>query len=364
MIIASSAVEIKKGGVKMKKTKAKVNSPKSEKSKRIKSAVIASVLIALCATAFIVFNQFSKEYTCQTKNAIAMGTVITAKTYGEINTASSNETIVSIINQLEDVISCNKSGTLISSLNETHSITSNEISDVLNTCNTLSADTDGAFDITIGNVSSLWGFGTEKQKLPKESEIKKALKTVDYKKLQVSGGKITSANRQKVDLGAVGKGYACDMVKAYLEKNSDVKGAVISVGGSILAYGKRNALSSKWRIAIKDPRDENSFLGTIKLKEGFVSTSGDYEKYFEKNGKRYHHILDARTGCPADSGLISVTIVSDSGLLSDALSTACFILGKEDGMALADKYGASAVFVDSEKNISTVGDIEFERYAK
>lgn len=348
----------------MKKAKAKIKAPKSEKSKRITSAVIASVLIALFATAFIVFNHFSKDYACQTKNAIAMGTVITAKTYGEHNTASSNETVISVINQLEDVISCKKDGTLISSLNKTHSITSNEISDVLNTCNKLSADTDGAFDVTIGNISALWGFGTDKQKLPKEAEIKKALKTVDYKKLQISGNKITLANGQSVDLGAVGKGYACDMVKAYLEKNSDVKGAVISVGGSILAYGRRNALSKKWRIAIKDPRDEKSFLGTIKLKEGFVSTSGDYEKYFEENGKRFHHILDARTGYPADSDLISVTIVSDSGLLSDALSTACFILGKEDGISLAEKYGASAVFVDRDKNITTVGNIEFERYTK
>lgn len=348
----------------MKKAKAKIKAPKREKSKRITSAVIASVLIALFATAIIVFNHFSKDYACQTKNAIAMGTVITAKTYGEHNTASSNETVISVINQLEDVISCKKDGTLISSLNKAHSITSNEISDVLNTCNKLSADTDGAFDVTIGNISTLWGFGTDKQKLPKEAEIKKALKTVDYKKLQISGNKITLANGQSVDLGAVGKGYACDMVKAYLEKNSDVKGAVISVGGSILAYGRRNALSKKWRIAIKDPRDENSFLGTIKLKEGFVSTSGDYEKYFEENGKRFHHILDARTGYPADSDLISVTIVSDSGLLSDALSTACFILGKEDGISLAEKYGASAVFVDRDKNITTVGNIEFERYTK
>lgn len=349
----------------MKKAEAKkVKAPKSEKSKRITSAVIASVLIALCATALIVFNQFKTDYVSQTKNAIAMGTVVTAKTYGEHNTASYNETIVSVINQLEDVISCKKDGTLISSLNKNNTITSNEISDVFNTCNKLSAQTNGAFDITIGNVSALWGFGTDEQKLPEENEIKKALKTTDYKKIQVSGNKITTANGQSVDLGAVGKGYACDMIKTYLEQNSDVKGAVISVGGSILAYGKRNKMGSKWRIAIKDPRDENAFIGTLKIKEGFVSTSGDYEKYFEQDGKRYHHILDARTGYPADSGLISVTIVSDSGLLSDALSTACFILGKEEGTALAEKYGAKAVFVDSEKNITTVGDIEFERNTK
>lgn len=338
-----------------------VKAPKSEKSKRITSAVIASVLIALCITAAILYNGFKAEYNCQTKNAVAMGTIITAKTYGERNTASYNETIVSVIQQLEDVISCKQDGTVISALNKSHGISSAEMSDVFNRCNTLSKDTDGAFDISVGALTRLWDFDSGKNVVPSESDIKKVLKSVDYSKISVSGKKIATPNGQYIDLGAVGKGYACDMIKEYLSSCKDVEGAVVSVGGSIVAHGKRNKIGDKWRIAIKDPRNENSFIGTVKLKEGFVSTSGDYEKYFEKDGKRYHHILDARTGCPANSGLISVTIVSGSGLLSDALSTACFILGKEDGEALCEKYGVGAVFVDEKMNITTVGDVDFER---
>ena len=135
---------------------------------------------------------------------------------------------------------------------------------------------------------------------------------------------------------------------------------MVSVGGSILAFGKRNKAGDKWRVAVRHPRKENAYIGVINLSEGFVSTSGDYEKYFEKDGIRYHHILNANTGYPADSGLSSVTVVCGSGLLSDALSTACFILGEEKSKALLDEYSACAVFVDKQLNVSTYGDIDFE----
>ena len=151
-----------------------------------------------------------------------------------------------------------------------------------------------------------------------------------------------------------------DMLKSYLS-STDVKGAVVSVGGSILAYGSRDKAGSNWSVAIQHPRKENEFLGVIHLKEGFISTSGDYERYFIKDGVRYHHILDAKTGYPCESGLISVTVVCESGLLSDALSTACFTLGLEKGEKLVEKYGAAAIFVTDDEQIHTVGEIDFER---
>ena len=218
----------------------------------------------------------------------------------------------------------------------------------------------GAFDLTIAPLSSLWNFDSGVQKVPAEKDIQKALALVDYEKIQADSKTVTLKKGQSLDLGAVGKGAACDAAKAYLEK-SGVKGAVISVGGSILAYGKRNKLGDKWRVAVRHPREENAYIGVINLSEGFVSTSGDYEKYFEKDGKRYHHILDANTGYPADSGLASVTVLCKSGLLSDALSTACFILGEEKSKPLLDEYSAAAVFVDKDLNVSTYGDIDFEK---
>jgi len=156
----------------------------------------------------------------------------------------------------------------------------------------------------------------------------------------------------QLDLGAVGKGIACDEVKMFLEKQDNVKGAIISVGGSVLTYGEKDD-GTEWKIGIQHPREQGESIATLKLPGSLVvSTSGDYERYVETNGVRYHHILDPKTGKPADSGVISVTIISESGILSDALSTACFVLGKDAGLNLAQAFDAEAFIVDSDMQIS------------
>ena len=328
-----------------------------------KKIILRSLLAAVIFTAIIVggflYNESKTEYDSVSKSAIAMGTVVTAKTYGE-NTGPENETVISSVNQLDKLISRYEEGSLVDRLNKTNFINSPELSDIVSICNKVSEESDGAFDLTVGELSNLWGIGTENERLPEKAEIEKALKNVGYKSLAVNGAEVKSKKGQLVDLGAIGKGYACDMIKTYLE-STDLKGAVVSVGGSILAFGKRNKAGDKWRIAVRDPRNEQAYIGVVQIDEGFVSTSGDYEKYFEKDGKRYHHLLDPRTGYPSGNGLVSVTIVCDSGILSDALSTACFVLGKEKGAELAEKYGVGAIFIDEEMNITTVGDVDFER---
>lgn len=337
---------------------------KKETSK--KRTILLSLLVAVLVAAFVAcsvyYNNAKKEFDCVSKNAVSMGTILTVKTYGE-NTGTNNSTIISAVNQLDKLISWREDGSYVSALNRNAFVNSAQISDVVNICNKISKDSGGAFDLTIGSLSTLWGIGTENERLPDKKEIEAALEKVDYTSLKTNGAEVTCKEGQFIDLGGVGKGYACDMIKVYLQQ-ADVKGAVVSVGGSIVAFGNRNKKGDKWRIAVRDPRNENGYIGTVKIDEGFVSTSGDYEKYFEKDGKRYHHLLDARTGYPAENELASVTIVCDSGILSDALSTACFLLGKEKGAELAEKYGVGAVFVDKEMNITTVGDIDFERASK
>ena len=156
-----------------------------------------------------------------------------------------------------------------------------------------------------------------------------------------------------LDLGAVGKGYGCDMAAEYL-KVTDAAGACVALGGSIVVYGSKPD-GIAWKVGVKDPRaGEGTIMGVISFGDGetaFVSTSGDYEKYFEQDGRRYHHILDPRTGYPAWNGTIAATVVCDNGLTSDALSTLCMLMDKDKAMKTIQEYGAEAVIIDEDKNV-------------
>ena len=157
-----------------------------------------------------------------------------------------------------------------------------------------------------------------------------------------------------LDLGAAGKGIGCDAVLEYLETQKDVTAALINLGGSsVMTYGNKPDGSS-WNVAVTDPRAENDdeYLGVVALNgTEFLSTSGDYEKYFIEDGVRYHHIMDPSTGYPAKSGVTGVTVVCDTGLEADALSTACFVLGVEKGSELLKKYSADGLFVDEDHHV-------------
>ncbi len=329
------------------------------KGKKIALGIIAVILTVAVAVGGVFLFKRKQDYSVGEKMHFSMGTVISQKLYGE-GSAKHTEKIAAIINALDDKISWRNAESAVSALNSGEAVQDATLASIISASQKVSLDSEGAFDITIGEISQLWSIGEEGEKIPLESDIERMLQTVDYSEIKIDGSSVTYSGKGSIDLGAVGKGAACDMIKSYLEA-SDLKGAVVSVGGSILAWGQRNDAGDAWRVAIRHPRNENEILGVISLSEGFVSTSGDYERYFEAEGKRYHHILDARTGYPAESGLISVTVVCDSGVLSDALSTACFILGSEKSKPLLEKYGAAAVFVSEDMEVEVFGDVSFER---
>ena len=200
----------------------------------------------------------------------------------------------------------------------------------------------------------LWDIGGENQKIPEEAEIKNVLKDSGYQKIFLDGNTVHMEEGCSLDLGAAGKGIGCDLILKQLETKKDVTAALMNLGGSsVMTYGSKPDGSS-WNVAVTDPRAENEddYLGVVALNgTEFLSTSGDYEKYFIENGVRYHHIMDSSTGYPAESGVTGVTVVCDSGLEADALSTACFVLGVEKGTQLLKAYGADGLFVDEDHHV-------------
>jgi len=217
---------------------------------------------------------------------------------------------------------------------------------------------NGAFDITIGSVSSLWDFTSDDPQVPSSSDIKSALAYVNYKNisLQKKPGSddtylISIPNGTIIDLGANAKGYIADKLKEYLLENG-VTSALINLGGNILCVGNKPDNTS-FNIGVKKPFSESGeSLLTLKITDKSVVSSGSYERCFTKNGQLYHHILDPKTGYPYDNQLTSVTIISDSSVEGDCLSTTCFALGLDEGLKLIESLdGIDAIFVTSDNQI-------------
>lgn len=210
----------------------------------------------------------------------------------------------------------------------------------------------GAFDITIGSVSELWDFHAENPKTPKKSKIESAVKHVNYKEIVIQDNSVKLADsKAKIDVGAIAKGYIADRLKDYLKKNG-VKHAVINLGGNVQTIGAKTD-GSDYNIGIQKPFDESGIpITSVKVADKSVVTTGIYQRYFEKDGKLYHHILDPSTGYPCDNSLYSVTIITDSSLTADALSTTCFLLGYEDGMNMVNRLdNVDAVFITNDNKI-------------
>ena len=222
-----------------------------------------------------------------------------------------------------------------------------------------SALTNGAFDASIGAVSALWTAQGVFSVRPSDSEISETLHLVGFEQITLAddGRTVYLPPGMRIDLGAIAKGYAADLVRDILEENS-ARHAILYFGGDIYAVGTRPD-GSNWRIAITSPHiGDNDFAAIVEVSNAAVFTSGNYERFFERNGVHYHHILDPKTGFPADSGLISVTVISASATAADALSTACFVLGLDEGLRLLERLdGVEGIFITSDNRIYTTTGI-------
>jgi FAD:protein FMN transferase len=228
-----------------------------------------------------------------------------------------------------------------------------EMIEVVEAAAEVSELTKGAFDVTVGPISVLWQMKLKAGGLPTDAEIARVLPLVNYRNLVVDRKASTLFLRRSgmiMDLGGCAKGYGADRVAALLRERG-IANAVIAVAGDIWVLGNRQD-GSPWRIGIQHPRDKDRTLAVLELRDKYISTSGDYERFVIREKKRLHHIIDPRTGKPAE-GTTSVTVVGDRGSLIDPLTTGLFILGPEQGLAAAKRQGIEAVFVDAAGAVRT-----------
>ena len=327
----------------------------AESNRKINEKSVIALAVCGALVLCIVLADFIKSRSEYSDTTIAMGTVVSIRLFGSDGETTATE-IENNINETEKtLLSWREKNSDIERINASSGAAvsvSTETAEIINRALDVSRNCEGVFDITVGKLTKLWDFGGENQRVPTADEIAKALETVSYSSVKVTDTTVLTADNQMLDLGAIGKGAACDRVKNYLD-SANTDSAVISVGGSLLLYGNRS-----FNIGIVNPENDKSSMGTLKLADTCVSTSGNYEKFFTQDNKTYHHILNAETGYPADSRLSSVTVICESGVLSDALSTACYILGYHDSLALLKRYDAEAVFVFKDKTVRITDGIE------
>lgn len=207
----------------------------------------------------------------------------------------------------------------------------------------------GRFDITICPVSMLWNF--ENETVPERKEIAEALKNVDYEQIKIENNSV-SLPLGKIDLGGIAKGYIADKICSFLKDNG-CKSGIVNLGGNIVAFGDKEQ-----EIAIRDPFEKSENIAVLKVKNKSVVTSGTYERCFEKDGVKYHHILDSSTGYSAVTDLVSATVINECSLDGDALSTICILLGEDAAKKLIESIpDTQAVFINTYGKMSYTSGI-------
>lgn len=328
--------------------------------KRLTGLLLASAVLTLsgCGTAA------PKEASLQ---FISMDTNMTFVGYGE----GSEEALAAArreVDRLDALLDRTDSGSAVFRLNHAHGERVDagaELCGLLDMAKSFSEATGDAFDITLAPVSSAWGFTADAYRVPEQAELDELLTYTGMNRIHTDGTDVSLEDGTEIDLGAIAKGYASDKVAEVFAETGLMQGYA-ALGGNVLAWGTRTD-GNPWRVGVRDPavpEDPGACLGILQLTDAYAVTSGNYERYFEQDGKRYHHIIDPATGRPAESGLVSVTIVADSrsadgrtlltnGAMCDALSTALFVMGEEKALDFwrSGAYAFDAVLVTEDSRV-------------
>ncbi len=309
------------------------------------------------------FFMFNKKVNIYSKTMYYLGTVNEVTIYTKSNEAKANEILSKCENIIKDIDNKMNPYTISSDIYKINQSAgkkpikiSKDTFKVIKTSIQYCEVSNDSFDTTIGALVQLWNIGNENAKVPTQKEVNALLPYVDYKNiiLDEKNSTVMLKNpKTKIDLGGIAKGYATDKVVEYLE-DQKIEGAIINLGGNIFTLGTKDG-KNKFNIGIQDPtKPRGNSIGSITTTNNSVVTSGIYERYIEKDGIIYHHILNPKTGYPVENNLSSVTIISNSSINCDALSTTAFSLGLEKGLKLIKETpNTEAIFITKDKQIYT-----------
>lgn len=289
---------------------------------------------ALCALSFALSGCQQQSRAFYQDRRIAMGTFVEVLSSDK----KAPEIVFKEIKRIEDLLSRYKPDSEVSLLNRTGELkASPETFAVIKKAKEFWRESEGAFDITVAVLMDQWGFTNREYAVLNQEQITETLGKIGFDKIALNETDNVIeflVSGIKIDLGGIAKGFAVDCAVKKL-REAQVKSCLINAGGDVYCLGEKS--SRAWRVAIQNPRQPGT-VNQLELKDQCAATSGDYEQYFTAGDKEYAHIIDPKTGSPADSGLSSVTVTAPDCLTADALATAIFVLGKEKGMALAEKY--------------------------
>lgn len=337
-----------------------------KRKKIVAALVLATILVILT----YIFNNYLFQQEPLVKNGFYFNTIIAIQ-LNDSQDESLIDTCFDMANTYEHYFSRTLEGSDIYNINHANGApveVHDETAELIRYGIAFGDLSGGVFDISIGALTDLWDIPNNNGTIPAQTQIDAALATVDYRQITVDGNTVTLGNPDAaLDLGGIAKGYVADRMREYLNANGACEG-FINLGGNVLTLGQK-ANDEPYHIGIRKPFGETGeTITAVDVTDRSIVTSGRYERYFEKDGHIYHHILDPKNGYPYDNGLNGVTILSDSSMAGDALSTICFALGQEKGTEflssmpsndflnpiLAAETTLQAIFIDENNEMTTV----------
>lgn len=326
------------------------------KNKKLKFSIAIIALIVI--STFFIINRKINTYS---KTMYYLGTVNEVTLYTKLDEKKANKVLSKCEDIIKDVDNKMNPSTVssdISKINKNAGKSFTKVSkdtfNVIKTSLHFSDLSHGSFDVSIGSLVQLWNIGNDKARVPSQEEINSVLPTINYKNIlldEKNNSVMLKHKGSKIDLGGIAKGYAADKVISYLETQK-LEGSIVNLGGNIYTLGTKDG-KNKFNIGVQDPtKPRGNSIGSLATTNNSIVTSGIYERYIEKNGKIYHHILSPKTGYPVENELSSVTIISNNSMNCDALSTTAFSLGTKEGLKLIESLpNTEAIFITKNKEI-------------